>query len=360
MPLPSVRTLAQGAVAALVIAVSLEATVRLDDWAQYGVSPAAAPIAMSELLVRDSLGVHARAGMAFKQFHINAQGFRGADFDRAAFRGALVIASGASETFGLYEKPGGDWPRQLEDSLTVSCQGAVRVLNAAFAGMSLPTVTEDFTRRLAPLSPRLVLYYPTPMQYLEEKLPVAAAPSATPPGPLSPWRSRAVPRFRDAFKRAAPEGLVDRLRQWDTRRTRAASGTTAKTATEPERLDAFERDLRGLVGRYRAGGAVPVLVQHRNRFADTTSVTNQRWLRAWERFYPFYTAGAILEFDDAAAERVARVGADSGVVVIDPREAIAPLGESAFADFSHFTDSGSARVGGLVARRIAPVACAPM
>ncbi|MCA0375104.1 MAG: hypothetical protein LCH84_05515 [Gemmatimonadetes bacterium] len=357
---PTTTQLVQAAVAALVIGVSLEATVRLDDWAQFGVSPTAPAIAMNELLVRDSLGVHARPGAAFKQFQISPEGFRGAPFDRASFEGVLIVAAGASETFGLYEKPGGDWPRQLEDSLAPRCRTPVRVLNAAFAGMSLPTVTEDYSRRLAPLRPQVVVYYPTPMQYLEAKLPVAAEPSPTPPAPLSPWRSRAVPRFREAFKRAAPEALVDRLRQWDTQRSRAAGGTPVRVTAEPERLDAFERDLRALVGRYRTGGATPVLIQHRNRFTDTTGVEAQRWLRAWERFYPLYAASAILAFDDAAAERVARVGADSAVLVIDPREVTSPLGTAAFADFSHFTDAGSARVGGLAARRLAPLVCAPM
>ncbi|MFN9201846.1 MAG: hypothetical protein ACK6DP_02090 [Gemmatimonas sp.] len=348
------------AASVLVGAAALEGTVRLDDWAQYGVPVTAPAVSLGDLIVRDSLGLHARAGGQFRQFRINAAGFRGPEVDLAAGGQVRIVTAGASETFGLYEPAGKEWPRQLEDSLRVAC-GAHRVvvLNAAFAGMSLPTVRQDYERRLRPLRPQVVVYYPTPMQYLESaEVPVAAAPAAV-ATPLQPWGFRAGPRFRDAFKRAVPALLLDLLRQLDTRRMLAAAGVQAKAVPELERLDAFDHDLRQLMGSYRAGGSTPVLVIHRHRFRDTSSVGARRLLRAWERFYPRYTAGALLAFDDSAAARMRRIGVDSGLPVLDPLPGLEPVRDSAFADFSHFTARGSAVMAATVARAVQPLVCRP-
>jgi hypothetical protein len=311
---------------------------------------------MSELAVLDSLGFHARAGTQFRQYEINSLGFRGPELDLASFKGTLIVASGASETFGLYERNGGEWPRQLEDSLA-GCTPPVRVLNSAFAGMSLPTVEQDFVRRLAPYQPTMVLYYPTPMQYLYGEKPKAAAPSETPPSSLPAWRSRALPRFRDAFKRATPQPIIQLFRRFETQQARGAYGIVAKQTVEQERLTGFEEDLRGLIGTYRRNGVIPVLVVHRHRFTEFESDDARIWLEAWERFYPAYTGRALAEYDNAAAERVKAIGQDSNVVVVDPLPALRAIGHGAFADYSHLTDAGSAAVAGTAAAAIAPIIC---
>lgn len=345
----------------LIAAIALELTVRLDDWAQFRVPLAATEISLEELSVRDSLGMHARAGTQFRQFRINSWGFRGPDVPLPVPTNALtLVTSGASETFGLYERAGGEWPQQLQANLAAQCRQPIIVLNAAFAGMSLPTVRQDIERRILPLRPDVVLYYPTPMQYLFDELPKAAAPSLTAVKPPSPWRSRARPRFRDAIKRAVPAPLLDIIRVLDTRRTRSRSRVEASSTVPVDRLSAFELDLRGLVGDLRRGGVQPILVVHRNRFAEVTSVESQRFLRAWERFYPRYTGAAIRRFDDLAGERTIRVGADSGVLVVDPLAKLRASDVPVFNDFSHFNDVGAALVGAEVARRLVPQLCGAM
>jgi hypothetical protein len=256
----------------------------------------------------------------------------------------------------LYESPGRDWPQQLQDSLH-QCARPVRVLNAAFAGMSLPTVRQDFVRRLQPHAPAVWIYYPTPMQYLASPLPTAAEPLPGAIEPLSPWRSRALPRFRDASKRGVPEPLLDLGRTLMTARARKADAITARTTVDQDRLDAFERDLRVLVGTVRGTGTTPVLLVHANRFTDTTSLDARRMLTAWERFYPEYTGTAIVRFDAAAAERTRTVAADSGIMLVDPRARLRTLGPSAFRDFGHFNDSGAAAVAGETARALLPLLC---
>lgn len=346
-----------GLLALVAGAVAFEGTVRLDDWARFGTPLASGASSLGDLVVRDSLGIHARPGGAFRQFVINRRGFRGPETAALPEPALVIAASGASETFGLYERAGGEWPRQLEDTLRARCAVPVQVLNAGFAGMALPTVIQDVERRLAPLRPDVGVYYPTPAQYLEAERPVATPPVTHPTPPPPPWRLRAVPRTRDALKRAVPEAALDLVRRLDTRRQRQAladARTGAHADTVPrDRLAAYEEDLRRLVGVYRRAGITPVLVVHQHRFADTVSQEARRTLRAWERFYPRYSGRVLLAFDDSAAVRTRWVARDSQLLVVDPRAALRARGTAAFADFSHFTDDGATLFGGAVAAAVA-------
>jgi hypothetical protein len=341
-----------------VAAAAFEGTVRLDDWARFGVPLRSGVASLGELLVRDSLGAHPRPGAAFRFFRINALGFRGPEVPDLPNQAWVIAVSGASETFGLYERPGREWPRQLEDSLRRRCGTPVQVLNAGFAGMTMPSVMQDVERRLAPLQPNIGVYYPTPAQYLEGARPVASRPVHDPSPPPPAWRPRGAARLLDAIKRAVPIPLLDLIRQLETRRQRRASGRPPIDTVPLDRLAAFEEDLRRLVGTYRRVGMMPALVVHRHRFGDTLSVEARRSLRAWERFYPGYTGRTLITFDDSAAARTRLVASDSQVLVVDPLEPLRNLGARAFSDFVHFTDDGAALVGGRVAVRLTDEALA--
>ena len=144
-----------------------------------------------------------------------------------------------------------------------------------------------------------------------------------------------------------------------TKASRAsASGTTPAILVPGDRLDAFDHDLRRLVGTIRSTGARPVLVVHQNRFGKRiVDEEEERWLRAWERFYPRYTGEAILEFDRLAAARTTAIAIDSAVLIVDPTAALRDAGPVVFADFSHFNDRGAALLAGVASRALAPALC---
>lgn len=337
--------------------VALEFATRLDDWARFGVSFASPAVALDDLITRDSLGMHGRASVQYRQFRMNALGLRGPEIDLSSQASrALVVTAGASETFGLYESKDHEWPRQLQDTLAESCGSAVVVGNAAFAGMSLPTVIGDVAGRIARLRPRVVVYYPTPMQYLEAELPKAATPTVSEEA-LPHTRLRAAGRFREAVKRSIPTPILDFLRKRDISKSRRVVGTSAQEHAATLRLDAFESDLRRLISTVRAIGAVPILVVHQNRFAFPRDPARNVMLTAWERFYPRYTGKAILEFDSLAADRTRQVGATEAVAVVDPAQKLLGAPVVPFADFSHFTDLGSSVVAGEVGRAARLFAC---
>jgi hypothetical protein len=357
MPARRFATLSRGVLLLLVALIAFEVVTRFDDWARFGTPVTARATSLDDLFVRDSVGAHARPGQWYRGFRIDDEGFR--LLDAAPPRaGALTIVTGASETFGLYESPGQEWPAQLADSLRTRCgTSAVQVRNAAFAGMSLPTVDQDVRLRLAPLRPRVIVYYPTPMQYLEDRLPRATPPVDGAPAAVPTARSRALLRIRDAVKGAMPAVALDAFRAWSTARSRAGRPADWLFTSPPaDRLERFRHDLDSLVTTIRAVGATPVLVVHANRFGRPHT-GDAAWLAAWTRFYPRATGETLLAVDRAAAEITLEVGRARGAPVVDVRGALAAAGPMAFADFSHFTNLGAGLTAGHVARAIDQVAC---
>jgi hypothetical protein len=354
------RRIVQSTVLAATVIAAVELTTRIDDWARFDVPISSNIVSLDGLITLDSVGMHARAGSQFRKFSINSLGFRGPEIDSTTLSSAaLIVVSGASESFGLYESPGKEWPRQFEDSLAGQCSRPVYVANAAFAGMALPTVMQDVQLRLAKLRPQVIVYYPTPMQYLEASPPVAAQPAATPIAEDAGFQFRAVSRFRDAIKAVIPSLVLDWLRRRDIHSTRQSANIVALQTVPGDRLDWYENGLRALVGTIRSIGAVPVLVVHQNRFAVKEGRDQEIWLRAWERFHPAFSGSAIVEFDRASALRTLKVGRDSSVVVVDPTETIARERPAPFADYAHFSDRGAAIIGAAVAGSVKPLICPP-
>lgn len=106
----------------LLFLVSLEFCARMDDvliwkapfWSRYS----------NELLtMRDALGGHrGHPNARFEKWQMNSFGFRGPEFEEKKPAGVIrIMAVGASETFGLYEKAGGEYPEVVGVVRTVSC-----------------------------------------------------------------------------------------------------------------------------------------------------------------------------------------------------------------------------------------------
>jgi len=341
------------AACALVAALAFEVTCRVEDWVMYR-TPVDSPFrSIDDLTIRDSDGVHGRPNARFQRWVMNNLGTRGPDAAVVpAARTVRVITVGASETFGLRESPNREYPRQLEDSLNArvhqsACPSSSKrfeVLNAAFAGMSLPTIDQDVRNRLARLRPAIVAAYPSPVGYLVDVLTGPARPDSNPGrlGLSNALRPRARDRLRDAFKSMLPEFIKTRLREREIKGVVASHDASWRFTSVPnQRLTAFELDLRRLVGTIRSIGAEPVLATHANAFVGRPMV-DADVMTAWQKFLPRATAPTILAFDSLARDVTLRVANDSSVAVVDATTRLAAEPPSAFADAVHFTDFGAA------------------
>ncbi len=348
----------QAAVVIAIISIAFETTVRVEDWVRYRTPIGSAYRSQSDLVVRDADGIHGRPGARYKKWILNNIGTRGPDVGipkpANTTRVALV---GASETFGLYESPGREYPRQLEDSLRrqVACAstGPVEVLNTALPGMSLPTVAQNVDRRLRRFEVDFIVFYPTPPQYLDEALPRAARPDSSNHSPRIPLRPRGVTRLRTQAKALVPSRLKTAMWRRSTARSLADKPDGWRFEVIPdERLEAYEAGLRSFVGSVRAIGATPVLATHANMFVGATT-RDEALLASWVRFYPRATGQVIVAFDSAASAVTVQVAQDSAIPLVDVRHAVRD--QAFFSDFSHFTDLGAARVASAMSAVLAPL-----
>jgi hypothetical protein len=349
----------------VVFAVIFELTCRIEDWVMYRM-PIGSPYRFVEdLIVRDADGRHGRPNAQFEKWVMNGLGTRGPAATVLPSPGTIrVITVGASETFGLRESPNQEYPRQLEESLTVrrdrkrcSDSSAIptarfEVLNAAFAGMTVPTIDQDVRNRLRKFRPAIVVAYPSPLAYLENSRPVAAQPDSTsrstPPPPTRGLYPRSLDRMREQLKQMLPEFVKSRLRQRQTDLVaRGHESGWQFTAVPADRLAAFDSDLRHLVGTIRSVGATPVLVTHGNAFFGRQTVDRDK-LVAWQKVFPRATGRTLIAFDSLSRLITIRVGADSNLTVVDaaPRLGAAPA--AVFADAVHFTDLGASTMASLV------------
>ena len=357
-------TVLRWAALAVLFVLVLEATARAEDWVRYRTPFFSRIVDGAELMVRDRDGAHGRPDARYMKWQMNSLGLRGPEARLSKAPGTIRIATvGASETFGLFESPGREFPRQLEDSLAAfsasdgACGQVVgkrfEVFNAALPGMSLPTIEADLRLRLKRYSLDVVVVYPSPAQYLEHWEPSVTPPDSSGRSGLLPWtrmfHPRSKRRLREQAKLLLPEHVKTWLRERETAR-RIQSQPRGWRFEEPpaERIAAFEKDLRQIVNTVRANGGIPILVTHANAFRGASR--HDRALQVtWERFFPRATGEVLVAFDSLANLSVLRIAAEMGVGSVD---VVPHLGHRRwFGDFSHFTDEGAARV----ARTIAPV-----
>lgn len=350
------RVLGEWLALAMLFAFSLEAACRVEDWVQFRTPIFALERSQLDLLVRDTLGMHGRPGGRFQKWSLNSFGMRGPEVSVVKPPHVIrVVTAGASETFGLYESPGREYPRQLEDTLnarladarTVCGEWHAEVLNAAMPGMSLPTIDQDIRLRVGPLSPDFVVVYPTPAGYLDDAVPVAARPdSVARDGSRLPRSNALFPRVADRIrtqlKTLLPTALQDRIRRQEINVTLARHSRDWRFNSVPsERVKTFEADLRQAVGSIRSTGAIPVLMTHANRFVGAAN-SDAATLRLWEKFYPRASGPTIVAFDSATRLTTIAVARDSQTVLVDLAPTLARSHGATFADYSHFTDLGAA------------------
>jgi lysophospholipase L1-like esterase len=346
--------------------LAFEATFRIAERIRYGTPLLSRVINEEGLVVRDPLGMHGRANGTYQKWSMNNLGLRGPSATRAKRPSTLrIITLGASETFGLYEREGGEYPRALQDTLThrisishtAACSGrSVEVLNAATPGMTLPTIAQDVRLRLGSLHPDIVTLYPTPPQYLAPDAPTTAPRSrvAIELPASNAYYPRSLDAVRAEFKQLLPNFLVARLARiaLNMERGRHPAGWLYQSIPQ-DRLGAFDSDLRNVVGSIRLIGAKPVLVTHANAFMRADHPSPEE-LTLELRFHQRATPQVLLAFDSAARAVTLRVARDSSLTVVDAAQDLSTGEGGVFADFLHFTDYGAARIASVIADTLTP------
>jgi len=330
-------------VAQLVLAlIVLELCARVDDLLTWQ-APFRGDYSEEMLFVTDSLGYHLRPNGRFQKWHINSHGFRGPEITMEKPRGVIrVVTVGASETFGLYESPGMEYPAQLQALLEKERPGRYQVLNTAIPGISPSRIGYYFDTWLRKFSPDFVIYYPTPSFIMEaEEAPPAWKPQPT-RDPGFQFKPRISGRFRDFYKRLAPQSVQTYVRQWlITRAVRNHPTDWVHSSVPPEKVAAFRKELEDLAQKVRAGGSEIIFATHANLIRSGDTEEERALLIAWRKLSPSKTESCLMETETRTNEVVTRLGVQYDIPVVDINTAI-PKSSEYFADAAHFTDRGAA------------------
>jgi hypothetical protein len=329
--------------------IAMEVTARLDDYVHQGTPLLSNPDRELDLLTRELWGYRGKPNGHFQKWKLNAFGFRGPEITRSPPEGTTrIMVLGASETFGLMESPGREYPAQLQHLLDQS--GRFEVINGATAGMSLKTMADYWENWASQFRPQIVLIYPTPIFYLRDDPPGSrAAAGSTAEAERSPhFRCRLFDRVAGAY-RGLPLSIRNFRRQWKIQREIAAKDTAWFFSEPPaDRLQMFHDDAARLVREIRRRGAVPILVTYAMsadsppRPEDFVNLNTMR--------YDFLRASAemIAAFEIQGNQALQEIAERDNVVLIDAARELSGRREF-FGDLVHFNDAGAGQMARLLA-----------
>ena len=341
-----------GALTLAVLLLGAEASARVDDWLHQDTPVLANPNRERALTVHDEHGMHGRPGGSFRKWKLNAFGFRTPEqMDKTPPTGKTrLMFLGASETFGLRESEGKEYPAQLSEQLRRDGVNDIEVVNAAMAGITIKSQVPYWEKWASQVRPQVVFIYPSPMLYLDDE-PPRAPQGAAPAAPQeSVFASRFAERVNDALGR---NPLIRKVRLDWVLRSQASGKSVAWFYQDapPDRLKLFLDDLAALLDAVRARGARPVLLTHAIKAGSPIRAEDQEDVREFRRFASRATENAIVAFEDAANAGLKRLATEQGVLVVDI--ATHMNGRRAwFGDLVHFNDAGAAEMAHLLAEAI--------
>jgi lysophospholipase L1-like esterase len=334
----------------LVFVTSLEVVARLDDWWQYRTSVLATPDQTSDLNVIDSLGLRGRPNGHFRHWRLNAFGFRGPDHMNAKPPvGVLrVVTMGSSETMGLTEGPGGEYPQQLRDSLRGQ---PAEVVNAGIPGQSTPGLISQWNNWIVRFEPHVVFVYAMGKFYLLNDVPGGSATPRTivQQVPHSLFQrllqTRIIQRVRDNF--SFPQWWIRRLYAREVDQTVHSHPDDWVFRNLPyDRLNKFISDLDSLTRAVRASGALPIIIVPATTLTDSALRAGSFDFVAERVLTPRSPPAITARFIREAADSMRALAARRGVPILDAESRIKP-NPKLMADRVHFTREGAAVVAGM-------------
>lgn len=338
--------------------VTVELCARIDDYLRYD-APLLGKYSVDTLRSSEE-GIPFNVPLAsFEKWHNNSYGFRGREVSLAKGDGKTrVVCLGASESYGLYESAGREWPAQLQQFLADS---GYEVINASVAGLSLKKYSQYFSTYVAPFRPDVVVLVVNPLFYvtaLERNRPagktdaptalVSAKKTALSPAPKVP-ELRFLPKAKQALKKGLASTFPAVLRRWELHalqeqvrqiELQRLKGHRAKDAVSYSHLVSFHNDLAETVAAVQSHGSRVVLTTYptlidRNNLDQYPEIflDNRRFC------IELSLRGMIDAFEKFNAV-IAAVAEEEGAVLVDSYTLI-PKSTEYFGDNVHYKDKGA-------------------
>ena len=329
---------------------TLEVAARVEDRVRYGADLTAA-YDIDSIFINDENGHHGRPNASYLRWRMNEVGYRGPALRPGTYR---IACLGSSETFGLYESPSKEWPRQLEDKLSATYgSSGIEVVDTAYPGLSVATSVEHLPRMLALVRPQMVVIYPSYTPYIDPperpngaNLAVRSQSHSAEGAPFI-WRTSG--RFNTLMKATLPEEMQHRLRLWQMEQE--ARHMKVMDRLPEENVARFREDLDALVSGLQKNGVRVILVTHANRFGAEVRAEDREFLSDWRKFFPDLKEEGLLDMERRMSAAVRTVAGAREIPLVDAARRM-PGGARNFAEFVHFTDAGADELSREVANQV--------
>lgn len=314
-----------------VFLVVWEACARVDDSWTDG-APLFGVYDLSGLTTVDEFGIAGRPNARFSKWKMNGLGFRGEDLrsDRES-----ILCVGASETFGMYEPEGMEFPKQLEREINRRARSErYQVVNAGLPGQSLSSFNRRAVAVIRRVRPTVAVLYPSLAIYIDPPPENFVRPATT-----------QTPRFRLRIAQKVSSALSDRAPEAiQTAARRIAIGAQTRHRVILQRIPEsnvlrFRRDLSRLLDLLAGEQVRAVVVTHATRFGAWAAPGDQAMLIAWRALYPALEEGGFLDMENRLNNVIRGEAANRGLTLVDAAAFL--HGADNFVEFVHFTPRGA-------------------
>lgn len=357
--------------ALLVFIITLEMCARIDDVLRYD-APLWKEYTADGLKSSDSEGVSYNIPNArFQKWQNNGHGFRGPEISPIKTPGTVrIVCLGASESYGLYESPGKEWPAQLRTLLPSS---KYEVINVSVVGLSLSSYEAYLKKYVLKLEPDIVICLVNPLFYAtgfeKKQTLLVTAPNTgvrtTAKKPISLTRSitansRCLPKLKQVFKQSLQKNFLTVLKRyqiWNLQKQineaelKNLGGLKPKDFVSAVSVTSFSDDLSRFVSFLQSRhinvllSTYPALISRDNLSTYPDIFMDNR------RFFIGFSFSGMLDVLEKYNLAIRDVATTQRIMFADCQSLI-PKTDHYFGDNVHYTDQGASLVAQVIAEVI--------
>ena len=365
------RYLCKFFIVVLILLCTIEVCARIDDSLHYS-APFFSKYTQNRL--RGSKGgIHHNIPNArFEKWENNNFGFRGpniqVDKNKEIQR---IVCLGASESYGLHESPGMEWPAQLRNLLSGE---SFEVINASVVGLSLKDYQSYLNKYILPLNPDKVVLFVNPFfsacSFEQNESTEGSKPQAPPTKKIPrekesesaesgfQWRSRA--KIKQVLKGVLADNFPNILSSYQLKKTRqqiksaeerVLKGRIPIDKVSNESLEKYLKNLSELIEFLKDRDIEVVLTTYPALLSPTNIDQYTEIILDNRRFFIAFSVTGMIDILDRFRTTTLEVAADNKVEILD-LSLLVPKSLEFFGDNVHYTDKGATLVAKLLAEKL--------
>jgi hypothetical protein len=352
----------------VVFVAVLELLARLGDTLRYD-APFWGDYSHLRLRTYDSDGIQYNIPLArFEKWQNNSLGFRGDEIALNKPAGTYRIACmGTSESYGLFEEPGKEWPRQLADK--IGGNSRLEIINISVVGLPLSKFQPYFEKYVKKIAPDMVILLINPCSYVIESERLSnKPPDQTAPVPAKPAQPefglssikeyisnmRINDKLTKSIKRLIPSDILQKYQlRLSVKQVAEAErfrliNKSAYDTIPGKYIESYRKELQSLIDYYLANNMKVVLTSYPTLLSyENINMYPDLFLGA-RRYGVELSLKGMIDVTDKINRINEEMAVANGLDFVVLNELI-PHTKDYFADNVHFTNKGAE----FVAERVA-------